>query len=145
MSCRILYTRGSHFLLNFSTEPTQCRTNIVNEGLNVVFVIVSVSSQKKTQDDVYSRYVKVSFSFSKRCICTDVKYIHRQGFSIAIEERGGETQGLGEYNIVQTSWLGTAVAPCRPDCPRRSVLMSASLPPSHGPKKSLSSVLGVTG
>ena len=28
---------------------------------------------------------------------------------------GGETQGLGEYNIVQTSWLGTAAAPWRPD------------------------------
>lgn len=65
------------------------------------------------------------FLFSKRCICTVVKYIHQQGFSIAIEERGGETQGLGEYNIVQTSWLGTAAAPCRPDCPCRSVLMSA--------------------
>lgn len=70
---------------------------------------------------IYYRYVKVSFSFSKRCICTDVKYIHQQGFSIAIDERGvGETQGLGEYNIVQTSWLGTAAAPCRPDCPCRS-------------------------
>lgn len=72
--------------------------------------------------------------FSKRCICTDVKYIHQQGFSIAIEEKNGETQGLGEYNIVQTCWLGTAVAPCRPDCPCRSVLMSSSLPPSHRPK-----------
>lgn len=52
----------------------------------------------------YYRYVKVSFSFSKRCICTDVKYIHQQGFSIAREEKRGvgETQGLGEYNIVQT-------------------------------------------
>lgn len=75
------------------------------------------------------------FSFSKRCICTVVKYIHRQGFSIAIEERGGETQGLGEYNIVQTSWLGAAAAPpAGQNCPCRSVLMSASLPLLHGPK-----------
>lgn len=44
------------------------------------------------------------FSFSKRCICTVVKYVHQQGFSIAIEEKGGETQGLGEYNIVQRNW-----------------------------------------
>lgn len=43
-------------------------------------------------------------SFSKRCICTDVKYKHRQGFSDALSKGGGETQELGEYNIVQTHW-----------------------------------------
>lgn len=50
-------------------------------------------------------------SFSKRCICTDAKYIHQQGFSSALEQKNGETQGLGEYNIVQTYWLGAAAPP----------------------------------
>lgn len=50
------------------------------------------------------------FLFQNRCICTVVKYIRRQGFSIAIEERGGETRGLGECSIVQTRWLGAAAS-----------------------------------
>lgn len=133
---------GAIFCSISALNPNQWRKNVIaNKTFHGVFVCAGI--QINTKMPIYSRYVKVSFSFSKRCICTVVKYIHRQGFSIAIEERGGETQGLGEYNIVQTSWLGTAVAPCRPDCPCRSVLMSGSLPPSHGP--SFSSVRGVTG
>lgn len=56
-------------------------------------------------------------------------------------KRGCETQGLGEYNIVQTSWLGPVAAPYRPDCLCRSVLTPGSLPLLHGPK-SFSSALG---
>lgn len=90
---------------------------------------------------VYSRYVKVSFSFSKRCICTVVKYIHRQGFSICYRGKGWWDTGTWWVQYGTNKLAGNSCCCCC--CPLQaglSVQLCADIRSSalvRGPKKKI--------
>lgn len=91
-------------------------------------------SKKNTSCPFVPDMSRFHFVFPKRCVCTDVKYIHQQGFSIAIEEMGWWDTGTWWVQYSTNKLAGNCCGPpCRPDCPCRSALMSSSPPPSHRP------------